>query len=108
MKPGLPTPVRLTAYVDRTFTFEVRTPPNSWFLKRCANIEKGAGKPGLESVGKVTLKQIFEIAKIKQTELDLPLQGICRSIAGSARAMGIEVISGKEVESKKTENKSQA
>jgi hypothetical protein len=104
MKPGIPTPVRLIAYKDRTFTFRTQTPPTAWFLKKCANIDKGSAKPVLEVVGKVTAKQIFEIARIKQTDSHLkkiPLEHLCRSIAGSARSMGLEVIAGKETPSAK-------
>lgn len=99
MKPGIPVPVRLTAYKDRTFSFQTLTPPTSWFIKRCANIEKGSSKPVLEIVGKVTLKQIFEIASIKKTDPHIshvPLPNLCKSIIGSARSMGIEVVPGKE------------
>lgn len=99
MKPGIPVPVRLTAYKDRTFQFLTLTPPTTWFLKKCANIEKGSAKPSLETVGKVTLKQIYEIAAIKRTDAHvnhIPIENICRSIIGTARSMGVEVISGKE------------
>ena len=102
MKPGLPTPVKLTAYSDRTFTFQVKSPPTSWFLKKCANIEKGSAKAGLEMVGKVTLKQIFEIALIKHRDVEIrpgkriSLHGMCRSVAGTARTMGLQVIDGRD------------
>ena len=58
--PSTPIPVRLTALSNRTFTFETRTPPTSWFLKRCAGVDKGAARPGHETVGSVTLKQVRE------------------------------------------------
>ena len=99
MKPGIPIPVRLSAFKDRTFQFATLTPPTTWFLKKCANIEKGAAKPVLETVGKVTLKQIYEIATIKQTDKHvshIPIEHICRSIIGTARSMGVEVVHGKE------------
>jgi len=101
MKPGIPVPVRLTAYKDRTFDFYTLTPPTTWFLKKCANIEKGSARPLFDMVGKVTVKQVYEIAKIKQADLqlrDTPLEHLCRSIAGSARSMGIEIIEGRQKE----------
>ena len=99
MKPGIPVPVRLTAFKDRTFQFTTQTPPTAWFLKKCANIEKGSSRPVLEVVGKVTLKQVYEIASIKKTDMHLnhiPLEHLCRSVVGSARSMGLEVITGRE------------
>ena len=105
MKPGIPTPVKLTAYSDRTFTFVCKTPPTSWFLKKAANIDKGSSRPGLDMVGKVTLKQIYEIARIKQKDvkrkpgIPMTIYGLCRCIAGTARSMGIEVVDGKDMSS---------
>jgi len=99
MKTGIPIPVRLTAFKDRTFQFATLTPPTTWFLKKCANIEKGAARPVLETVGKVTLKQVYEIAAIKQTDKHvshIPIEHICRSIIGTARSMGVEIVHGKE------------
>jgi large subunit ribosomal protein L11 len=99
IKPGIPIPVRLIAYKDRTFTFTTLTPPTTWFLKKCANIEKGSAKPVLEQVGKVTLKQIYEIALIKLQDKHvshIKPEHFCRSIIGTARTMGIDVIAGKD------------
>ena len=98
--PDTPTPVVLTAYTNRTFDFVTKSPPASWFLLRCAGIDKGAARPGHETVGTVTLKQIYEIALAKQ-RVDkhlqaLPLEGICRSIMGTATSMGIEVVPGRD------------
>lgn len=110
MKPGLPTPVKLTAYSDRTFSFVTKTPPTSWFLKKCANVEKGSAKAGLEMVGKVTLKQIYEIALIKQHDVEIrpgkkvSVHGLCRSIAGTARTMGLEVVHGRDAPPKSSQN----
>ncbi|KAM7439751.1 ribosomal large subunit assembly [Porites harrisoni] len=84
---------------DRTFTFEMNSPPVSHFLKTAAGIEKGAQKPGREVAGTVTLKQIYEIAKIKKQDSNnrnVPLKSVCRSVIGSARSMGIQVIPGKD------------
>lgn len=92
--PTTPIPVLLTAYSNRTFAFEIKSPPTTWFLKRCAKIEKGAKQPGLEYVGSVGTKDIFEIAMIKGQEEDMdtmPLAGLCRSIASTAASMGLRV-----------------
>jgi large subunit ribosomal protein L11 len=93
MKPGLPTPCRLTSYADRTFTFALRQPPTVWFLKKCANAEKGSSKAAKEVVARVTLQQVYEIAKIKNLDQpDLPLIAVCRMVAGTAKSMGFDVI----------------
>lgn len=104
MKPGLPTPCRLTAYADRTFSFEVKTPPTVWFLKKAANVDKGSSKAVKEIVGRVTLKQIYEIAQIKQKEMppDVPIIAVCRMITGTAKSMGLDVIDGRDTPAKKT------
>ena len=102
MLPGTPTPVILTAYTNRTFDFITKSPPASWFLLRCAGVAKGSSRPGHETVGTVTLKQIYEIALQKQNAdkhlQSLPLEGICRSIVGSALSMGIEVVPGRDAD----------
>eukprot|EP00741_Cyanophora_paradoxa_P025283 tig00000361_g24402.t1 len=95
IKDGVVMPVVLTSFKDKTFYFQLKAPPSSYFLKLCAGIEKGASKPGHETVGKVSLKQVYEIACMKAREHDLqqvPLEGICRSIIGTAKSMGIEVV----------------
>lgn len=99
MKTGIPIPVRLNAYKDRTYDYKLATPPTAWFLKKAANLEKGSGKPLHESSGKVTLKQIYEIAQIKKTDAhlkDIPLESLCKSIVGSAKSLGLDVITGME------------
>lgn len=73
LEPGIPTPVHVTIQADRTFTFAIRTPPTSLLLKRAAGITSGAGMPGSETAGTVSLKHIYEIAKIKKA--DAPLLG---------------------------------
>ncbi|KAL9954367.1 hypothetical protein ACROYT_G041892 [Oculina patagonica] len=96
---GVPIPTIIHYKGDRTFTFETNTPPVSYFLKAAAGIEKGAQKPGREVAGTVTLKQIYEIAKIKKKDSSMrnvPLESLCRSIIGSTRSMGIEVVPGRD------------
>jgi len=91
-----PLPVELSAFSNRTFNFVVKTPPTSWFLKRCAGIEDGSKRPGHDIVGKVHVKQIYEIAIAKQADAHLkaiPLESLCKSIVGSCQSMGIEVVS---------------
>ena len=93
MEPGMPIPVTITAYADRSFTFEMKSPPNSYFLMKAAGIEKGAQTPGKGAVGKVTMAQIRDIAQKKMKDLNAKdLEGACRMIAGSARSMGLEVV----------------
>jgi len=90
-----PIPVELSAFSNRTFTFVCKTPPTSWFLKRCAGIESGAARTGHEIVGEVHVKQIYEIAKVKQQDehmKSLSLESISRSIVGSCRTMGLRVV----------------
>jgi large subunit ribosomal protein L11 len=95
MVQGTPTPVRVTAYKDRTFDFVKKTPPTSFLLKKCAGIEQGAGTAGLATVGMVSYKHVYEIALLKQQDPHLAgigLEGLCKSIVGTARSMGIEVV----------------
>jgi large subunit ribosomal protein L11 len=92
MEKGMPIPVVITIYQDRSFTFEMRTPPVSYFLKRAAKIEKGSGTAGLGSVGQVTRAQIKEIAEQKMKDLNCDsVDAAMRMIEGSARSMGLEV-----------------
>ena len=88
-------PVVITVYEDRTFTFVMKTPPASDLLKKAAGIEKGSGKPLQEKVGKVTQSQIREIAQKKMPDLNTEnLDSAMRTIEGTARQMGLEVIPG--------------
>jgi large subunit ribosomal protein L11 len=93
LEPGMPIPVVITAFADRTFAFVSKTPPASYFLKRAAGLEKGSATPGRANVGKVTLAQVREIAEQKMK--DLNANGIDAAISmvkGSALSMGIEVV----------------
>jgi large subunit ribosomal protein L11 len=93
MEPGMPIPVIITAYGDRSFTFITKSPPNSYFLLKAAGIEKGSGTTGKGFVGKVTMKQIREIAKQKMNDLNAKDEaGACSMLVGSARSMGLEVV----------------
>ena len=91
---GLIIPVVLTVYQDRTFTFVTKTPPASVLLKRAAGIAKGSGEPNKNKVGTVTEKQVEEIAKQKQPDLNArELSAAVATIKGTARSMGIEIVS---------------
>jgi large subunit ribosomal protein L11 len=93
MDPGTPTPVVITAYGDRSFTFVTKTPPTSYFLKKAAGIEKGSGTPSREVKGKVTKAQLREIAEKKMKDLNAnDLEAAARMVAGSARSMGLEIV----------------
>ena len=92
VEPGLPIPVIITAYSDRSFTFIMKTPPASILLKKAAGIESGSKRPNTEKVGKVSRKQLEEIAKTKMPDLTAAdMDAAVRTIAGSARSMGITV-----------------
>jgi large subunit ribosomal protein L11 len=92
MEPGLPVPVIITAYADKSFTFIMKTPPATVLIKKAAKVDKGSQKPNSDKVGKLTRGQAEEIAKVKQPDLTAAdLDAAVRTIAGSARSMGITV-----------------
>ena len=89
---GLIIPVVISVYQDKSFSFITKSPPASTLLKRAANIAKGSGTPNREKVGKVTKKQVQEIAKLKEKDLNAKdIDHACRIIEGTARSMGVEV-----------------
>ena len=95
MEAGTVVPVIITIYKDRSFTFELKSPPASYLLKKACGIAKGSGTPNQEKVGKVTQKQLEEIAKVKMTDLNTDdLEAAKRIIEGTARNMGLEIVSG--------------
>jgi large subunit ribosomal protein L11 len=90
-KQGKPLPVVITVYEDRSFTFVTKTPPASYLIKEAAKVQKGSSTPNTSKVGKLTRKQLEEIAKIKMADLTAAdLEAAMRCIAGSARSMGID------------------
>ena len=90
MEPGIPIPTIITVYSDRSFTFVTKTPPATILLKKAAGIESGSKRPNTEKVGKVSRKQLEEIAKTKMPDLTASdLDAAVRTIAGSARSMGL-------------------
>src|SRR5262249_43163618 len=90
---GAPTPVVITIFADRSFTFELRTPPVSHFLKKAANIQSGAKTPGRGAVGQVTKAQVKEIDEKKMKDLSATtIEAAMRMVEGSARSMGLEVV----------------
>ena len=92
MEAGLPIPVVITAYADKSFSFVMKTPPASVLIMKAAKIEKGSGKPHTDKVGKITRAQAEEIAKLKMPDLTAAdLDAAVRTVAGSARSMGIVV-----------------
>ena len=92
MEPGLPVPVVITAYQDKSFTFVMKTPPATILIKKAAKIEKGSQRPHTDKVGKITRAQAEEIAKAKMADLTAAdLDAAVRTIAGSARSMGVTV-----------------
>src|SRR4029078_3219211 len=93
MEKGIPIPVIITTYQDRSFTFEMKTPPVSYFLKKADNLQSGSKTPGREKVGKVTKAQVKEIAEQKMKDLNASdIDGAMKMIEGSARSTGREVV----------------
>ena len=93
LEPGMPIPVVITAFADRTFAFVSKTPPASYFLKRAAGLEKGGATPGRANAGKVTLAQVRDIAEQKMKDLNANcIDAAISMIKGSALSMGIEVV----------------
>lgn len=92
LEPGLPTPVVITVYSDRSFTFITKTPPASTLIKKAAGLTSGSSNPNTKKVGTITQAQVEEIAKQKMPDLNAgSLETACLMIAGSARSMGVEV-----------------
>ncbi|MCX7365197.1 MAG: 50S ribosomal protein L11 [Alphaproteobacteria bacterium] len=93
LEPGMPIPVVITVFQDRSFTFVTKTPPVTYFLKKAAGIEMGAKTVGTQIVGKVTKAQLEEIAKEKMPDLNCDsIESAVAQIAGSARSMGLQVV----------------
>ncbi len=92
LEQGMPTPVVISVYTDKSFTFITKTPPAAVLLKKAAGIEKGSGTPNTDKVGSVTRAQLEEIVKIKEPDLNAAdMDAAVRIIAGSARSMGLDV-----------------
>jgi large subunit ribosomal protein L11 len=93
LEPGMPIPVVITAYADRTFTFTTKTPPASYLLKKAAGLEKGNQTPGRATSGRISAAKVREIAEQKMKDLNAnDLDAAVRMIEGSARSMGLEVV----------------
>jgi large subunit ribosomal protein L11 len=93
MEPGAPVPVKITVYSDRTFAFEMRTPPASYLLKKMAKVQGGSKEPGRSTVGTVTKAQVLEVAKQKMKDLNTDnLEAAAKTVAGTARSMGLQVV----------------
>lgn len=92
MEAGMPLPVIISVYKDRSFDFVIKTPPASFLLKKAANVQKGSGEPNKNKIGKVTSAQVREIAATKMTDLNAyDEEAAMRIIEGTARSMGLEV-----------------
>jgi large subunit ribosomal protein L11 len=92
MEQNTPIPVKITVYSDRSFTFEMKTPPASFFLKKAAKLKSGSKDPGRTVAGQVTMAQVRDIAKLKLKDLNTDdVEAAANTIAGSARSMGLEV-----------------
>lgn len=92
-KPGMPIPVVITVYADRSFTYIMKAPPASYFIKEAMKLEKGSTEPGRTSAGKVKVSQLRAIAKDKMVDMNAnDVDAAIRMLAGSARSMGVEVV----------------
>jgi large subunit ribosomal protein L11 len=92
MEQNTPIPVKITVYTDRSFTFEMKTPPASFFLKKAATLKSGSKLPGRTVAGQVTMAQVREIAQMKLKDLNTDdVEAAAKTIAGSARSMGLQV-----------------
>ncbi len=93
LEQGMPIPVTITVYADRSFSYVTKSPPASWFIRRAAKVEKGASETGRDFIGQVSMAQLREIAEKKKEDLNAnDVDAACRILAGSARSMGIEVV----------------
>ncbi|EDV20285.1 uncharacterized protein TRIADDRAFT_32221 [Trichoplax adhaerens] len=95
MEEGIPIPTKIFIYADRSYKFSTSAPPASYFLKAAAGIEKGSAHQGKEVAGVVTLKHIYEIAKVKHNDeqfRNMTLEHVCKAIMGSAKSIGIKVV----------------
>ncbi|KAI3428757.1 hypothetical protein D9Q98_007579 [Chlorella vulgaris] len=96
-KDDVPVPVVITAFTDKTFTYVMKTPPASYFIKKAAGMSGGSQKPGHQHVASISLKHLHEIAAVKQQDLRLvPLESICKSLMGTCRSMGVRVVARPE------------
>ena len=92
VEPGLPLPVVITAFADKSFTFIIKTPPATVLIKKAVKLDKGSARPHVDKVGKITRAQLEEIAKTKMKDMNAAdLEAAVRTIAGSARSMGVIV-----------------
>ncbi len=92
MDQGIPVPVVITVFADKSFTYETKSPPASYFIKKAARVNKGSGHAGTETIGSITLDQIKEIVEKKKDDLNAhDVDQACKIIAGTARSMGISV-----------------
>ena len=88
----MPIPVRITVYQDKSYSFETKSPPASYYIKKAARVEKGSESPGVEIIASISKRQLREIAEIKMVDLNAnDIEAACKIIAGSARSMGINV-----------------
>ena len=95
MENGMPIPTVITVYADRSFTFETKTPPATYLIKKAANLKSGSATPGKGSIGKIARSKLREIAELKMKDLNAnDVEMATRTIEGSARSMGLEVVEG--------------
>ncbi|BFG41827.1 hypothetical protein CerSpe_281020 [Prunus speciosa] len=94
-KPDTPMAVTITAFKDNTFEFTVKSPSVSWYLKKATGVESGSSRPGHVVASKLSVRHVYEIAKVKQSDpycQYMPLESICKSVIGTANSMGIKIV----------------
>nr|NP_044746.1 ribosomal protein L11 [Reclinomonas americana]O21234.1 RecName: Full=Large ribosomal subunit protein uL11m; AltName: Full=60S ribosomal protein L11, mitochondrial [Reclinomonas americana]AAD11861.1 ribosomal protein L11 [Reclinomonas americana] len=92
IKDGVPVPTIITVYDDKTFSFKMKTPSITYFIKKHLEISKGASKPGKENFLNIDIRSLYEIAEIKKIDSNLDIKSICKSLIGSVKSMGIKTI----------------
>lgn len=96
-KPDVPIPVRITAYEDKTFTWVMKSPPASYFVKQAAGLKQGSQRPGHSVVASIGMKQLYAIAEVKQQDTPYAtLEAVCKSVMGTAKSMGVDVVDDRD------------
>eukprot|EP00873_Tetraselmis_striata_P011337 jgi/Tetstr1/431601/TSEL_021131.t1 len=99
IRPEVPVPVVITVYSDKTYEYVAKKPPVTYFIKKAAGLDMGSQRPGFESAGAISLKHVYEIAKVKADDpsnSNIPLESICKSIVASCKSMGVRVVARPE------------
>lgn len=92
-KEGVPLRVNVQVYQDKTYDWQLKSPPATWFIKKAAGLERAADRPGHETIATISLKHLYEIARVKQKDMpNVSLEGVCLSLMSTCRSMGVKVV----------------